>query len=1030
MFVKIRAARRQIFFATIIYFLVVAGAKRVCSQENAPLAVGSIVERELAGGPRHRFRFDLAAGQFARLAVKQQGVDVTAELYGPDGAKIAVFEDEPRFNQDETVKFVAAQAGAHQLELKACFPKIAAGSYALRLAEVVAASPSQQAAFESYLLRLQAEQQLETGQLPLARTTITRALALAEQAAGPDSAEVARTLVALVKILNAQADYEAGTLSAQRALSLSERLLGAEHPLTAESLAMMGLMAQGRRDYVPAERYFRQAVALYERTVGPYYPRISAHLTDLSNTMLARNEKAESERLLLRSLAIAEKTLETGHPQFIKIFINLSDYYRAYGSLDKAETLSLRAIELLEKHYGPEHPLVSNALQNLGIIAREKKDYPRAIELYTRAIAIKGKVYGEDGPRVAALLNNIANVYRAQGDYRKAIETQLRVLRIADQSEGAVHGLRLIILGNLARSYAAAGDIHNALRYQVRVDEELEKDLTLRLTVGSEREKLSQLEAGVGRTWRAVSLHAVAAPDNAEARAHALLVLLQRKGRVMDAMSNSLKLLRERSDPADGKLLDDLNAAATQLARLILNGPEQTAPEEFQRQVAALEKQKETLEAAISERSAEFRAQTQPVTLAAVRAALPANTALIEFAAYRPFNPKAESNSEAYSPPRYIAYVLRLSGDVQAAELGDAKTIDEAVDAFRQALRDPQRRDTRQLARALDEKIMRPVRALTGDATRLLISPDGALNLIPFEALADEQNRFLVERFSLNYLTSGRDLLRLQTARQSRQQPLILASPLFGNPSLPAQTRAARPLETARKDKRRSVTEAPDPANLYFAPLPGATQEAASIKSQFAEARLASGPQATETLLKQMVAPKILHIATHGFFIGEVVTVAPKTARSVSAQAKIENPLLRSGLALAGANLREAGGDDGILTALEAAGLNLWGTKLVVLSACDTGVGEVKTGEGVYGLRRAFVLAGTESLVMSLWPVSDYVTRELMAGYYKGLKRGGGRGEALRQVQLALLKRQDRQHPFYWASFIQAGEWANLSGQR
>src|SRR4030095_13728979 len=121
-----------------------------------------------------------------------------------------------------------------------------------------------------------------------------------------------------------------------------------------------------------------------------------------------------------------------------------------------------------------------------------------------------------------------------------------------------------------------------------------------------------------------------------------------------------------------------------------------------------------------------------------------------------------------------------------------------------------------------------------------------------------------------------------------------------------------------------------------------------------------------------------------------------------------------------GANLHSSKGDDGILTALEASGLNLWGTKLVTLSACDTGLGEVKNGEGVYGLRRAFVLAGAETLVMSLWGVSDYVTRELMTNYYKGLKNGLGRGEALRQVQLSMLKNKHRQNPHYWASFIQS----------
>ena len=163
-----------------------------------------------------------------------------------------------------------------------------------------------------------------------------------------------------------------------------------------------------------------------------------------------------------------------------------------------------------------------------------------------------------------------------------------------------------------------------------------------------------------------------------------------------------------------------------------------------------------------------------------------------------------------------------------------------------------------------------------------------------------------------------------------------------------------------------------------------------------------------------------------------------------------ENPLLRSGLALAGVNQHQSGaGEDGVLTALEAAGLDLWGTKLVVLSACETGLGEVKNGEGVYGLRRALVLAGSESQVMSLWQVSDAATRDLMAAYYQRLQAGEGRTEALRKVQLVMIKSgaqsatlgqargtekgqstqsEDRSHPFYWASFIQSGDWRNLDG--
>jgi len=150
----------------------------------------------------------------------------------------------------------------------------------------------------------------------------------------------------------------------------------------------------------------------------------------------------------------------------------------------------------------------------------------------------------------------------------------------------------------------------------------------------------------------------------------------------------------------------------------------------------------------------------------------------------------------------------------------------------------------------------------------------------------------------------------------------------------------------------------------------------------------------------------------------------------MSADVKIENPLLRSGLALAGANRRTGQDDDGILTALEASGLNLWGTKLVVLSACDTGVGMVRTGEGVNGLRRALVLAGSETQVMSLWPVNDYATQSLMKAYYAGLKQGQGRGEALRSVKLEMMRRKGMEHPFYWASFIQSGRWTALDDRQ
>ncbi|MEM9809576.1 MAG: CHAT domain-containing protein, partial [Cyanobacteria bacterium P01_D01_bin.56] len=219
--------------------------------------------------------------------------------------------------------------------------------------------------------------------------------------------------------------------------------------------------------------------------------------------------------------------------------------------------------------------------------------------------------------------------------------------------------------------------------------------------------------------------------------------------------------------------------------------------------------------------------------------------------------------------------------------------------------------------------------------------------------------------------------------------------------------------------------------------LPGTAAEAEAIAPLFPDATVLTGTQATENALKAIDSPRILHIATHGFFFEDIAletnqdflngaTFANAGTNFGRTTPVVENPMLRSGLALAGANNRDSGTEDGVLTALEAANLNLEGTQLVVLSACDTGLGDIANGEGVYGLRRSFAIAGAESQLMSLWWVSDEGTQVLMSGYYKNLEQGMGRSEALRAVQLELLNDPQYNYPYYWASFILAGDWKPL----
>jgi CHAT domain-containing protein len=1012
-------------------------------EETTTLSAGKTVERELQGGQEHLYNLTLAAGEYAGVTVEQRGIDVVVEVRSADDKILAQFDSETGKQGREQVGLTADSPVIYHLRIKARYPKDPPAGYEVRVAEVRAATEADRALFEAHKLSTEAAATAGGGKYDDAIKLAERALALGEKAAGPNgvdnNAYVGYLLMSLASNQRSKGDYTNAEQTFQRAIAVSQTALSRDNPQTALALGRLGSLYMERNDYANAERLMQEELDITERTLGREHPRVADCLRGLALLHVNRKDMERALPELQRALAIAEKTLAPDDFALIALLNNLGDLYIFLKDNERAEPLLERALAMVEQKYGREHPYVGNPLQNLAIIARQRKQYDRALELFWRAEAVREKALGSQHPQTAALLINIANVYGSEGLYAKALELHQRALGVLETAAGPNHSLTLIALGNIARTYAAQGDIAHATEYQTRYDATLEKNIELNLALGSEREKLAYVRSTAEQTDRTLSLCIQQAPDNQAACDLAAEVVLQRKGRVLDAMSGSLAALRQRLNTEDRKLLDDLGGIDAKLAGLSLNGPGKTPADEYRKQLAALQEEKEKAEEAISRRNGEFRAQSQAVTLAAVRAAIPPQAALIEFAVYRGFDPKGENEMQAYGEARYAAYVLRSQGEAHWKDLGPAAEIDAAVTAGLQALRDP-RADVRQPARALYEKVMRPLLAITGNATQLLVSPDGALNLVPLEALIDGQGRYLIERYSISYLSSGRDLLRMQVARQSKSGPLVVADPYFGEPvSAGVATRLAntdRAQAGAPGGRRRSVTTGDDLSSVYFAPLSGTAEEARAIKIRFPEATVLTARQATKAALKQADAPLILHIATHGFFLqDEAAGAAPPAAeastngtRAIHASVKIENPLLRSGLALAGANLTK-NGDDGILTALEASGLNLWGTKLVTLSACDTGVGEVKNGEGIYGLRRAFVLAGAETLVMTLWPVSDYVTREVMTEYYTGLKQGLGRREALRQAQLAMLKRQGRSHPFYWASFIQSGEWKNLDGK-
>jgi CHAT domain-containing protein/Tfp pilus assembly protein PilF len=1010
----------------------------------------------------------------------------------------------------------------------------------------------------------------ERGEYLKAESLFQRSLDISEKVLGPDHLDLRNTLKNFATLYQAIGNYTKAESLFQRGLEIEERGLGPNHPDIAFTLSSFASFYRARGSYTQAETLCLRALAIQKRALGPDHPDVAFILQSIADLYCEKGDYAKAEQLYQRALAIMEKAVGLDHRNTANTLNRLAEVHFNRGDFEQAERIFQQALAIRERALGPDHPNVAISLSSLATLYRDRGDYVKAEQLIQRALAIRNKALGPEHPDVARSIESLAVLYRDKGEYAKAEPLFQRALAILENALGPYHPHFASSLDNLAELYAARGDLAHAVKVQARANSVSERNLAVNLSIGSERQKLAYLALFSEQTDFTLSLHSRALPHDPQALDLAFTTLLRRKGRGLDVMANAIAALRRRSTPEDQALFDRLVEARSQLAALTLSESGTDKPEAYRTRLKPLTDKVEELESSLSARSPEFRAHAQPITLAAVQAALPVDSALIEFAVYTPRDMKSNKNE---MPSRYLAYLLAAQGEPRWVDLGEAAPIDRAITAWRRALRNQWRSDVKRLARVVDEKLMRPVRSLLsempGDPRRLLIAPDGSLNLIPFAALVDEQNRYLIERYSISYLTSGRDLLRLQTSEPSKGDPLVVANPDFGRFATIAMQRDR---DSGKLQTRKQMREQIDPAQIFFQPLPATEDEALAIKAMLPNATLLRKEQATETSLKQASRPQILHIATHGFFLDyqapapaeaedEKPNIVPQTitgtatrlatsytiqleatpaletaqervkqlrAQSIDAYilksnlkskgmffrvrvgnfpthaeankygadlqgegiareffvasykpsqgdlmkpestianaaakpvnpapvsalpansqsltetrsvlrlskfaAQVKDPLLRSGLALAGANRGDKGDDDGILTALEVAYLDLLGTKLVVLSACDTGVGDVKKGEGVQGLRRALVVAGSESQVMSLWPVPDRSTKDLMILYYKALQQGEGRSEGLRQVQLRMLRgHENRRHPFYWAAFIQSGEWATLDGQR
>lgn len=755
-----------------------------------------------------------------------------------------------------------------------------------------------------------------------------------------------------------------------------------------------------------AEGRYLQAIKTVEAASGSSDAALIEPLLALGNH-LVQDETERAAPFYMRAYDIATATKSDQLPQTIMglamVLEERKDYRQAIALMIAGRKILAENIKEATDVF---RYLVSNT--QLASMYEELAEWDNAWDLLEE-VRVKFEPYYRQQPDALGLMwavyqRSVGDYWRKKGDYKKA---QVSLKEAYDIFAKSFPRDSLIVAGaecNLGESYWADGDLDRSLGPIGHCFDLEERAMVQMLASGTEEQKRAYVGAYIIAYEKTMTAQIRARPPNPRMNRLAMTQVLRTKGRVLDAVAGESALIRRHADDATRALLDKLGATRATLASVSTG---RGKPEE----IKTLEAEVRSLESRISEKSSTFRRATKEVSLETVRAAIPPGGVLVDIVAFRPLDAHYHTLSDQ-EPQRYVAFVLHGDGsDPVAIDLGPSEPIDRTVVQLRTAVSNP-KADPMAPGKTLYDQVMAPLEPHLKGKTNIILSPDGALNTVPFAAMRKD-DAYLIDRYTFTYVTSGRDLLRWGDGGEQGRGVVVVANPDFAMNGKSAPSGSAF-------------------ARVRFPALPGTESEAKAIKGLFPSAKTLTGKDATESEIKRLRQPRVLHVATHGFFLGQKGAAPQTRALELDDAEKTEvkeaqDPLLRSGLALAGASsLNGNSSEDGILTALESASLDLAGTKLVVLSACQTATGEARNGEGVYGLRRAITMAGAETLVMSLWSVDDEATNYLMQGFYRRLKAGAGRSESLREVQLEMARSKGVSHPYYWAAFIPSGDPGQL----
>jgi CHAT domain-containing protein/tetratricopeptide (TPR) repeat protein len=809
---------------------------------------------------------------------------------------------------------------------------------------------------------------------------------------GPRHPQTLGTLNNLALLYQAQGRYGEAEPLSQEALQAQREVLGARHPDTLRSLNNWALLRQAQGRYGDAEPLFWEALQARREVLGPRNPDTLTSLHSLAALYQAQGRYSEAERRHLEALQARREVLGPHHSDTLTSLNDLAILYHAQGRYDEAEPMYREVLHASREALGPHHPNTLGSLNNLAVLYQDQGRYGEAEPLALEVLQASREVLGPRNRDTLISLNNLAFLYRSQGRYGEAEPLLREALQASREMLGPRHPLTLGTQLDMARLLATQNRRTEAVRMLQQMEPHLLSWIGQELystAAGDVRRLLVSSQA----TFQDTALNLATLEPSRDAGRLAGSVLLRFKLLQSEEEAYLARLTRRSQDPRVRALADEVGKLRAALVRAA-----KASPSTFEKALQALEAKQQALGTISRDYKDHLRVMT--ASLDDVRAVLPASAVLIEFRQFRPI----DFRNGQVGDPHLAALLLAGSDDPIVADLGPISELQP-----RQTMLDDQ------TAATLYERLFAPFEQRLAAAKTVYVTPDGFLNLVAFAQLKLADGRYWGERQEVRLVQSGRDLLRADPDKPARGL-LALGGIDFGAAPTKAATSdgAVIPviLFAPPSNSSSPIKRIAGVIKGGFAQLPASRDEASEIKEWYQRLRkderaeVWSGADASKSQLMALKwSPRVLHLATHGFY---VANDSPE-------------PMLNAGVALAGANRElEGNGADGILFALEAQGLNLEGSELVVLSACDTAQGGLDYSEGVYGLVRALRTAGARNVLVTLWKLNDGEARDFMVAFYKNWlsQVRSDPAKALRDTQLSYLKHDKLRDPRVWAPYI------------